>query len=145
MIVRTIPAALAAQRGLRPLAIVVALAAVVAVRWAIVVGDRAPALATGVGFGALLVAIAVSGGARIRFSGTAYAAIGSIAAGILGGLILVGLALSARPIAGPVPGRARVTAPGARRPQSQGAGRPRSTQRCRRADRWVVRLTKRTG
>lgn len=103
MIVRTIPAALAAQRGLRPLAIVVALAAVVGVRWAIVVGDRAPALATGVGFGVLLVAIAVSGGARIRFSATAYAAIGSAAVGILGGLVLVGLALSGRPLAGPVP------------------------------------------
>ncbi len=100
---RTIPAALVTRRRLRSLAIVAALVAVVGVRWAIVVGAGAPALATGVGFGALLLAIAVTGGAPIRLSATAMAALGSVGLGMLGGLILVSLALTATLVTGSVP------------------------------------------
>ncbi len=84
------------RAGLRPAILLVALAAVVGSRWAIVIASDAPALATGAGFGVALVAIALAGGSaagRPRPS--------AMLLGFLGGVVLVGLALGSRLVAGP--------------------------------------------
>ena len=80
----------------RPAIVLLALMAVAALRWTIVVDGDAPALATGLGFGLALVAVAIVGG--VTFGSARPVA---IATGIVGGLVLVGLALTSRLAPGP--------------------------------------------
>lgn len=80
-----------AGRTLRPVAMVIGLAIVVGIRWAVVVGDAMPALAVGTGFGVGLMALAVLGGGRMPRPNAVSAGVG-----FAGGLVLVGLAAGSR-------------------------------------------------
>lgn len=90
------PATRHVRSWFRPAILLVALAAVVGSRWAIVIGSDAPALAIGLGFGVALVAVAIAGGAALGRPRPM-----AIATGIVGGLVLVGLALTSRLAPGP--------------------------------------------
>jgi len=93
---RWVATVLLVQPLVRPVIVLLALMAVAALRWTIVVDGDAPALATGLGFGVALVAVAIVSG--VTFGNARPVA---IATGIVGGLVLVGLALTSRLAPGP--------------------------------------------
>ncbi|MHB8400335.1 MAG: CPBP family glutamic-type intramembrane protease [Candidatus Limnocylindrales bacterium] len=93
---RWVATVLLVQPLVRPAIVLLALMAVAALRWTIVIDGDAPALATGLGFGVALVAVAIVSG--VTFGNARPVA---IATGIVGGLVLVGLALTSRLAPGP--------------------------------------------